>query len=77
MAMLKSFLFHWRPAKTMAQNTDSRFGLTAAPLSVSEHIIFKTFTKLAGISRAHRVKDVVVFHVVLIGFAVKAPVTGQ
>ncbi len=47
MAMLKSFLFHWRAAKTMAQNTDSRFGLTAARLSIPEDIIFETVHEAA------------------------------
>ena len=61
----------------MAQNTDSRFGLTAASLSIPEDIIFEAFTKLPGITRAHRIKDVMALHIGLIGSAVKAPVCGQ
>ena len=61
----------------MAQNTDSRFGLTAASLGVSKDIIFETFTKLSGITRAYRIKDVMALHIGLIGSAVKAAVAGQ
>ena len=75
--MIKPFLLYWYTTKTMAQNTNPRFGLATPSLGIPESIIFKAVNKLLRITRTHRIKNIVAFHISLIGFAVKSTISRQ
>ena len=76
-AMLKPYLSHWITTEAMAENADSRFGLTAAILPLAKSIFFKTLLKLLGVTRRDSVEDVLFFEIVLVGFAVEATISGD